>query len=143
MKTQHLSTELNLHTEFFYLNTETNQHFLSRNIKTFNYLDKDIISNGSTHEEKTLNIVCSGKVRVLRPMLNSDKIVSYDLDIGCIFGIEDIIGSGECPLIVSAVGDTIIYSIHKEDILEQLKHTHALMGLFNHYIRTMNHVINP
>lgn len=144
MYTQNITPELNLHTEFFYLNTAGNTNFLSKNVTVLKYLDKDIIYNGSVDDEKALNIICNGKVRVVKPVLLNNSIMSYDLGVGDIFGIEDIIcNGGHYPMVVSSVGDTVIYRINKEDMLKQLKNTNALMGLFNHYIRTLNHVMYP
>jgi hypothetical protein len=144
MYAQNLNPELNLHTEFSYLNTEDNKNFLSHNVSTLKYLDKDIIYNGSVHDEKALNIICNGRVRIVKPVLLKQSIVSYDLGVGDIFGIEDIIcNGGHYPMVVSSVGDTVIYRINREDMLAQLKDTNALMGLFNHYMRTVNHVMNP
>ncbi len=144
MYAHNLNPELNLHTEFFYLNTEDNKKFLSHNVTTLHYLDKDIIYNGSVHDEKALNIICSGKVRIVKPVLLNQSIVSYDLGVGDIFGIEDIIcNGGHYPMVISSVGDTVIYRINKDDMLPQLKDTNVLMGLFNHYMRTVNHVMNP
>ncbi len=144
MYTQNLNPELNLHIDFAYLNTLENKNFLSKNVSILKYLDKDIIYNGSIDDEKALNIICNGKVRIVKSALLNNSIVSYDLGVGDIFGIEDIIcNGGHYPMVVSSVGDTVIYRINKEDMLEQLKDTNALMGLFNHYIRTFNHVTYP
>jgi hypothetical protein len=144
MYAQNLNQGLNLCTEFFYLNTETNKNFLTKYVTILNYFDKDIIYNGSVDDKKALNIIGNGTVRIVKPVLSNNSIVSYDLGVGDIFGIEDIIcNGGHYPMFVSSVGDTMIYRINKDDILTQLKDTNALMGLFNHYIRTLNHVIHP
>ena len=121
MNTQNLSATLNLHTDFSYLNTFASPKFLSNKVKTMTYIDKEIICNGTAYEEKALNIIFSGKVRIVRSLLNNN-VISYDLDTGGIFGIDSIICQDVNPLVIaSAVGDTVIYSIHQDDISEQLK----------------------
>jgi hypothetical protein len=144
MHTQNINQAINLYTEFSYLNTEDIPQFLEQKITKLSYSDNDIICNGSMDEEKSLNIIQSGRVRVIRPMLNTYKIVGYDLNVGDIFGFEAIICPEANPLmVVSSVGDTEIYRIHKDDIIEHMNNIDVLKGLFSHYIRTINHIINP
>jgi hypothetical protein len=145
MEAQKIIPKLNLHTEFSYLNTAFNERFLSQKVNYVTYMDKDIISNGSSDEDATLSIVYSGGVRIIKTVYGNDMITSYDLGIGDIFGIENILcgNTQDFVSIISAVGETVICRIHKQDILEQLSNVNALKGLFRDYIKTMNRVINP
>ena len=145
MQAQKIVPKLNLHTDFSYLNTALNAHFLSQKINYVTYMDNDIVSYGSAEENETLSIIYSGTVRVIKNLYGSDMITSYDLGVGDIFGIENILcGNVQNYLpIMSAVGETIICRIHKKDILEQLDDVNVLKGLFRDYIKTMNRVINP
>lgn len=143
MEIQNCHKAMNLHIEFSYLNTEFNEQFLSRKLTLLKYYNKDIICNGSRFEEKSLNIIKSGQVRVLRVIQGSQKVLTYDLTVGHIFGIENIIFTGNIhPLMVSAIGEVEIYRIQYEDILEQLQDPSVLNGLFKHYIQTMNDAMN-
>ncbi len=144
MYAQNVNQAMNLYTEFSYLNTEEMPQFLAQKITQLSYTDNDIICNGSVDEEKSLNIIQSGRVRVIRPMLNTQKMVGYDLSVGDIFGFEAIMCPEANPfMVVSSVGDTVIYRIHKDDIMEHINSVNVLTGLFSHYVRTMNHIINP
>ncbi|MFT6072765.1 MAG: hypothetical protein ACJARD_000911 [Alphaproteobacteria bacterium] len=144
MQIEKIENKVNLFTEFSFLNKDTNDQFLAQKATFLTYPDKEILCNGSKNDEESLNIIYYGTVKVIRPVLNSNQVISYCLETGCLFGLEKIISNNNVlPMIVSAVGKVEIYRIHKNDILEQCKDANVLKGLFQKYITTMNYAIMP